>query len=230
MGKEGKTAKLPVLSVACLPGSMGMLLNPGPRVKFPVRGGRMLICRDVVNLGEEGEQGTMSANLAPTIPSNLGFLTVAREPAGYLGGYLVTNTWGKPLEFRLTSAVQPQRVHQILYGDSLECYLCGDLIGKTLLDKTTTPVQMVVTDTPGVLVMRLKLEIPIALIAAPQIDVSTYQAVQDRLFCHSQYPRDVSSIRAILEKLGPLDLSEPFARIREALGEARKLGVAKTAA
>jgi hypothetical protein len=172
----------------------------------------------------------MSANLAPTIPSNLGFLTVVREPAGYLGGYLVTNTWGKPLEFRLTSAVQPQRVHQILYGDSLEAYLCGDLIGKTLLDKTTTAVQLVVTDTPAVLVLRLKLEIPIALVAGPAADTSFYQHIQDQLYCHSQYPRDVVAIRALLDKVGPLDLAEPFSRVREALGEARKLGVAKSAA
>lgn len=182
----------------------------------------------------------MSANLAPTIPNNIGFLTVIREPAGYLGGYLVTNTWGKPLEFRLTSAVQPQRVHQILYGDSLECYLCGDLIGKTLLDKTGTPVQLVVTDTPPVMVLRLKIEIPLALTVDPAqrgenadgepVKTADYLSVRERLYCHSQYPRDVGAIQAILEKLGPLDMAEPFARIREALGEARKLGVSKAAA
>lgn len=171
----------------------------------------------------------MSANLAPTIPNNLGFLTVVREPAGYLGGYLVTNTWGKPLEFRLTSAVQPQRVHQILYGDSLEAYLCGDLIGKTLLDKTATPVQLVVTDNPAALVLRLRVEIPVALIV-PEGDATNCLAVQDRLFCSPHAPRDVAAIRALLDKIGPLDLVEPFARIREALGEARKLGVAKAVA
>lgn len=185
----------------------------------------------LIGIGEmKGDQAPMSANLAPTIPSNLGFLTVVREPAGYLGGYLVTNTWGKPLEFRLTSAVQPQRVHQILYGDSLESYLCGDLIGKTLLDKTGTPVQMVVTDTAAALVLRLRVEIPVALVPPADIDTSLYLHVQDRLFCSPHAPRDVAAVRAMLEKLGPFDLLEPFARIREALGEARKLGVAKAAA
>lgn len=171
----------------------------------------------------------MSANLAPTISNNLGFLTVVREPAGYLGGYLVTNTWGKPLEFRLTSAVQPQRVHHILYGDSLEAYLCGDLIGKTLLDKTGTAVQLIVTDTPAVMVMRLKVEIPIALTPPEGTGLTCYQSVQEGLVCHSQYPRDPAAIRGVLDKVGTLDLAEPFARIREALTEARKLGVAKAA-
>lgn len=173
----------------------------------------------------------MSANLAPTIPNNLGFLTVIRDPAGYLGGYLVTNTWGKPLEFRLTSAVQPQRVHQILYGDSLDAYLSGDLIGKTLLDKTATPAQLVVTDTPAAMVLRLKIEVPLALAIEPEASApASYSHVQDLLYCHAHYPRDVDAIRSILEKLGPLDMAEPFARIREALGEARKLGVAKAVA
>ena len=41
----------------------------------------------------------------PTLPATLhiGFLTVYAEPTGYLGGYLVTNSWGRPLEFRLST-------------------------------------------------------------------------------------------------------------------------------
>src|SRR5437588_8117327 len=40
---------------------------------------------------------------------NLGFLTIVQENGSYQGGYLVTNLWGRPLEFRLSSAVQPNR-------------------------------------------------------------------------------------------------------------------------
>ena len=50
---------------------------------------------------------------------NLGFLTVVQDGNGYAGGYLVTNPWGRPVEFRLSTAVQPNRVHQILYGKTL---------------------------------------------------------------------------------------------------------------
>ena len=133
-------------------------------------------------------------------------------------------------EFRLTSAVQPQRVHQILYGDSLESYIAGDLIGKSLLDKSTTPAQLVVTDSPAALVLRLRVELPVALVVPADGEALNCLPVQDRIFCSPHAPRDVAAIRSILEKLGPLDLTEPFARIREALGEARKLGVAKAAA
>src|SRR4051794_26914456 len=40
------------------------------------------------------------SSLAPSnavAPLNVGFLTVLHEPSGYLGGYLVVNTWGRPL-------------------------------------------------------------------------------------------------------------------------------------
>ena len=47
--------------------------------------------------------------LSASTPLKLGFLTVLEEPSSYLGGYLVTNAWGRPLEFRLSTAVQPSR-------------------------------------------------------------------------------------------------------------------------
>ena len=114
----------------------------------------------------------MTAPSAPPVGSDraagtlsLGFLTVLHEANGYLGGYLVVNGWGRPLEFRLTSAVQPNRVQQILYGDTLESYICADLIGKTLVDKAGTSVQLVVTDREEVLDLRLKLDAPVAWLA-----------------------------------------------------------------
>ena len=77
-------------------------------------------------------------------PSNLpsvlqlGFLSVVLEGGAYVGGYLVTNAWGRPLEFRVSTAVQPNKIQQILYASTLEEYLCGELIGRTLIEKTPT--------------------------------------------------------------------------------------------
>src|SRR5271163_3501955 len=105
----------------------------------------------------------MAVESAPATGGNLGFLSVLQEPGGYLGGYLVTNSWGRPLEFRLTSAVQPNRVQQILYGDTLPAYVCGELIGRTLIEKTATAVALVITDNPLALDVRLRLEVPVAL-------------------------------------------------------------------
>jgi hypothetical protein len=152
-----------------------------------------------------------------TGPLNLGFLTVIQEANGYLGGYLVTNTWGRPLEFRLSSAVQPNRVQQILYANTLQPYLFADLIGKTLVDKAGVAVQLVVTDREPVLGLRLKLEVPVVWLANGRETWS----------CHPRYPGDAAMARELLGRLdSTFDLAEPFQRIREAVGEARKLGVA----
>src|SRR5205809_4555368 len=91
---------------------------------------------------------------------------IVHEPNGYVGGYLVTNQWGRPLEFRLSTAVQPNRVQQILYGGTLQSYICADLIGKTLVEKTSAGVQFVLTDHEAVLDLRQRLEIPVAWLAS----------------------------------------------------------------
>src|SRR5438477_9357172 len=102
----------------------------------------------------------MSLSLSPP-PLNVGFLAILQEPSGYLGGYLVTNAWGRPLEFRLSTAVQPSRVQQILYGDNMRPYVCADLIGKTLIEKTATAAQIIVTDCQPALDLRRLIEIPV---------------------------------------------------------------------
>lgn len=160
--------------------------------------------------------------------TNLGFLTVLHESSGYLGGYLVTNVWGRPLEFRLTSAVQPNRVQNILYAGTLEPYICADLIGKTLVDKSAVPVQLLVTDRAAVLDLRLRLDCPVICLAEVEGTQVAALAEPGPLRCHARFPEDVERTRDLLGNLDAgFDLAEPFVRIREAIGEARKMGVHK---
>jgi hypothetical protein len=159
--------------------------------------------------------------------SNLGFLSVFQEPNGFVGGYLVTNPWGRPLEFRLSSAVQPSKVQRILYGDTLDGYLCGEVIGKTLIDKTAAKAQLIFVDNPMSLELRTRIDVPVGLWQA-NVDPENAMPgliVQNRLFCHAQFAEDVAAIRGVIDKIGNFDFGEPFSRIREALGEARKMGV-----
>jgi hypothetical protein len=171
-------------------------------------------------------------------PLNLGFLTVLREPSGYLGGYLVTNQWGRPLEFRLSTAVQPNRVQQILYAGTLEPYICADLIGKTLIDKTAVAVQLVVTDRALLLELRPRLEVPVVWVAPaapPAGDSSSLpelpaiaERVRDSVYRHARFAEEGQRVGELLDRVESfIDLTEPFQRIREAIGEARKTGVTR---
>jgi hypothetical protein len=175
------------------------------------------------------------AQILASATLRVGFLTVLHEACGYLGGYLVTNTWGRPIEFQLSTAVQPNRVQQILYGSTLQSYVCADLIGKTLVEKTGATVQLVLTDCEPVLAVRRSLEVPVAwLCSAGSSEVgspgpdSALRSPRSGLeaLCHPDYLTDLPVVREMLDQIdGMTDLTEPFLRIREAIGEARKMGV-----
>src|SRR5947207_15049944 len=112
---------------------------------------------------DAGEGANVAESVAPA-SLNIGFLTVLHEASGWLGGYLVTNGWGRPLEFRLTTAVQPNRVQAALYGPTLNEYLLADLIGRTLVEKTAAKPDLIVTDVPGALPLRSRVEVPVLAI------------------------------------------------------------------
>ncbi len=178
----------------------------------------------------------MTASTTPAI-ANLGFLTILHEPSGYVGGYLVTNNWGRPLEFRLSTAVQPNRVQQVLYGTTLQPYICADVIGKTLVDKTGTLVQAIFTDREAVLDLRRSVDVPVAWVSTSaetpsealrnsSAELRPGDADRGAVFRHPSYPDDSERLHDLLVRIeGLVDLSEPFSRIRDAIGEARKMGV-----
>ena len=172
---------------------------------------------------------------------HLGFLTVFADGNGYLGGYLVTNSWGRPIEFRLSTAVQPNKVQQILYGATLTEYLCAELIGKTLVEKTATPIHILVTDTLNVLPIRTRLDLPVVaavadgLLPPASLDkpLTTFAHPRSRvpLTLDARFGGDEERVRELLDHVdAALELSEPFARIRDAMGEARKIGATSRAA
>lgn len=165
-------------------------------------------------------------------PPTLGFLTVQLEPAGWAGYYLVTNAWGRPLEFRMSSAVQPNRVQTALYGPTLLDYLHADVIGKALVEKTALKPDLIVTDTPPALALRGRVEVPVvalrpdAAVLPADTRTLTHSRSSQALLLPAAFAADEPDVVARLDAVDPsVDLAEPFARIREAVAEARKLGV-----
>jgi hypothetical protein len=173
--------------------------------------------------------------MQPSSPITLGFLTVLQEPTGHVGGYLVTNAWGRPLEFRLTTAVQPNRVQEILYGTTLTEYIFADLIGKTLIEKTAAQSTLIVTDIPNMLSLRSRIDLPVVgvgLASAPTTALSLRHArSQVPIYYPALYSGDVDAIQHMLDHVDQaVELTEPFVRVREAITEARKMGVTSRAA
>lgn len=113
-------------------------------------------------------------------PLALGFLTVTQHPQwGLIGGYLVLNALGRPLEFHCTAPVRPTRAQRILYGPTLEPYLYGEQIGQALVTKASTAAVAICTDHPAVLAVSEFVSMPVLLVleaaaceASPRCDES----------------------------------------------------------
>jgi hypothetical protein len=171
----------------------------------------------------------------------VGFLTVVEDAAaGLMGGYLLLNRHGRPLEFHCTAPVRPSRAQRILYGVTLEPFLFGEQIGRTLVSKGSQPPLAVCTDQAAVLALRDHVELPVTLLAAhlPGGEQSIYRVdpahgTTDGLL-RFHVGNQSAAVRAdhaddrqlIEQRLAPLagawDLAEPFARIREAIDEAQR--------
>jgi hypothetical protein len=181
----------------------------------------------------------MTASGSKSLPT-LGFLTIVEHvELGWTGGYLVLNLLGRPLEFHCTAPVRLNRAQEILYGPTLKGFLYGEQIGQTLLEKSHFDPLLVCTDLEPVLSVRDTVELPVALLTSSD-QVMQPAGVRDSeprptsghpLTCHGgrrlvvspRHPDDEQRIRELWQPdWCEFDFSEPFERIRDAIGEAQK--------
>src|SRR5262249_15440315 len=85
---------------------------------------------------------------------------------------------------------------------------------------------------------RLKVEVPVVYVAALDDPCAPHFADGElvgpangrrgALLCHPAFPGDGPTVRELTERVeNAVDLAEPFCRIREAVAEARKIGVTR---
>ncbi len=171
------------------------------------------------------------SNAAKSEQLRLGFLAALEvDGRGFVGGLLVTNQNGRPLEFQCTTPVKPDRTQEILYGKSLRPWLLGELIGKTLLDRVSIKPELVVTGDVDFLELRNHIAIPVACTdnSRPVAADSAAELGGRRLRFHDAHQNDADFIR-IRSKLlpGQADLEEPLERVHEALSETVKTVMAR---
>ncbi|MEZ6128857.1 MAG: hypothetical protein R3C59_09255 [Planctomycetaceae bacterium] len=163
----------------------------------------------------------------------LGFLAAVEvEGRGYVGGLLVTNQNGRPLEFQCTTPVKPDRTQEILYGKMLRPWLLGELIGRTLLDRVSIKPDIVVTGDPDILELRNHTDIPVACTSdrttADKTPSTTTELGGRRLRFHETHQDDSSFISRQSHLIpGQADLEEPLERVHEALNETIKTVMAR---
>ena len=164
----------------------------------------------------------------------LGFLTAIEvSDKGFVGGLLVTNHYGRPLEFQCTTPVKPNPTQELLYGPTLAPFLLGELIGGTLVDKAGVKPQLILTDRDLILELREHVDLPVALVdksSAREAPVGQCAMRLGRQIIrfHPAHASDAEIVgregRHVSEDA---DLLEPFDRVREALQETLRGGAFK---
>lgn len=109
----------------------------------------------------------MAASGSQTMPT-LGFFTVTEDAEwGIVGGLLVLNAAGRPLEFHCTAPLKPNRAQEILYGPTLRPFLYGEQIGATLAAKAKSTALFLCTDSEPALCLRHVIETPLLFVTDP---------------------------------------------------------------
>ena len=176
---------------------------------------------------------------------SFGYLTAVESPEhGYFGGYLVVSHLGRPLEFHCTAPIRPSRAQQILYGPTLEPYLLGEQISGALLNVAKLTPCVILTDCEAALHARERFAVPMAMLLASRepiepdeiesqaaTRIASSPLSSDFTFGGYQlqvplgYEADERDVTAALMILSQhVDLAEPFARIRDAIREAQRIG------
>jgi len=178
-------------------------------------------------------ESAATAGGGPTLAA-VGFLTVIDyEPHGLFGGYLVLNATGRPLEFHCTTPVRSNRAQQILYGPTLEPYLYGEQIGRTLVEKAKVQAPVVLTDVAPALALRDQVSILMGMVESKDAGQSGHNASMAftppiilgnyQLRVATGHTTDGPKLTHLLKEFSTrLDLAEPFQRIRDAITEAHK--------
>ena len=104
--------------------------------------------------------------MSPDSAINWGFLTATEyQQLGLIGGYLILNRMGRPLEFHCTTPIRANRAQEILYGTTLDAFLYGEQIAQTLINRAKVKPYAVLTDCQQVLTVQEFIDIPVCFIA-----------------------------------------------------------------
>ena len=96
----------------------------------------------------------------------LGFLGMYRfeDGAAIRGAMLVTDVETKPLEFRVTASVRPQKFQEMLYGELLDEHVSVELMGRPLLNALQKKPNLIIVRNSLFLGLNTKQEIPTILL------------------------------------------------------------------
>lgn len=175
---------------------------------------------------------------APRETLRLGFLTALEQPADcFVGGLLVTNHLGRPLEFQCTTPVKPNSAQKILYGPTLKPFILTELIGRTLFERAEVKPDLILVTDSDLLGLRELIDRPIAclnhsddvpIVLGAAEEAEWLALGTQKIRFHQAHPADKSALMKRSHLLpAQADWAEPFERVQEALREVSAPGVSR---
>jgi hypothetical protein len=76
------------------------------------------------------------------------FVSINVEDFVFIGGAMVTDDHGLPVEFRYTEPVRANRLQRVLYGDVLERFIHTDVILTNLLERIEHKTALIIVSDP----------------------------------------------------------------------------------
>ena len=168
--------------------------------------------------------------------TRLAFLGYSEFDTGYRGGILVTDDWGKPLEFRCTAPVHPNPVQRTLYGRTLLPHIAVELIGAPLLRILQEKPEIVIIRDEIFFDVRRHIEVAVVRLRRQGEEVTVSDSsdrakitptVMDSpsgkfqpivMEAHREFAQDSAACRyQLIDLFGRWDLIEPFDRLTNAL-------------
>jgi hypothetical protein len=152
----------------------------------------------------------------------IGYLSVMNIDGKHLGGVLVINDLGIPVEFKYSEPVTPTKLQEIIYGNSLEYYLHAEIIAKGLVQRLENKPEVILVQDPTLLfdknaVMVTLLPQPVSEKKEGNEAVVNFNNKSIRITFPENAKVDENVVQKILDYASKIDILEPFDRVEKAL-------------
>ncbi|HOO55909.1 MAG TPA: hypothetical protein PLN69_03740 [bacterium] len=156
----------------------------------------------------------------------------------YIGGVLITDRLGIPIEFRHTETVSPSKVQHVLYGQALEKFLKCETLAKCLLNDIQNKPNLLVVPDADYFPLTRNFNFPFVLLSkanrqpmeqhGDMVEVSeseiNLQILSMREPLRVRVDRKnaptLPAVKGVLLDVGrTMDMLEPLTRVKEALKE-----------
>lgn len=152
----------------------------------------------------------------------IGYLSVLKIQNKHIGGVLVVNDLGIPVEFKYSEPVTPTKLQEIIYGSSLEYYLHAEIIAKGLIQKVENRPEFVLTQDSSLLFDKNILSVTLLPQSIPEKREGNEAILplnnsSIRITFQENTKIEDTIVAKIVDFASRIDLFEPFDRVEKAL-------------